>query len=103
MSNVLPRWPRATAPVAAKLLKPEPCPYMVISERIATSFCLVGVECIVRAPPPSGWFSELQIKVGTGSRRATAWPLHSAWQSDFDLQTKVKSGSERATRVGRVT
>ena len=41
-------WPRAMTPVTAKLLKTEPCPYMVITERSATSFCLAGSECAGR-------------------------------------------------------
>lgn len=48
------------APVAAKLLKTEPCPYMVITERSATSFCLAYSECGARAPP-SGWARELPL------------------------------------------
>ncbi len=35
-------WPRAMAPVAAKLLKTEPCPYMVITECSALPFVWLG-------------------------------------------------------------
>lgn len=48
------------APVAAKLLKTEPCPYMVTTERSATSFCLAYSECGARAPP-SGRARELPL------------------------------------------
>ena len=50
-------WPRAMAPVAAKLLKTEPCPYMVITECSATSFCLalVGMWGTSSTQRPASW------------------------------------------------